>query len=71
MSKNECISTFYSDDNTRIAEIYQSENNVYYVKLYENIMPVGLTLINVLEFPEKSLRYVEDAAENYVTWILS
>lgn len=63
------ITKFWSEDKNREVEIYQSEEGVYCVKMFENITPAGMTLVDTKEFPNKSLYYVEDAAENYVMYI--
>lgn len=69
MGPNEYISKFWSDDKNREAEVYRSNKGVYYVKMYENKLSNGMTLVDTREFPNNSLYYVEDAAENYVMYI--
>ena len=63
MRRHKALSEYYSDDNSKKAVIVEHEGN-YCIDFYENnkynhtIMYVG-----------KSLRYIEDAAENYALGI--
>lgn len=63
------INTFWSQDKLRKAEVYKNKEGVYCVNMFENIIPDGMTLVDTKEFPNKSLYYVEDSAENYVMYI--
>lgn len=63
------ITKFWSEDKNREAEIYENEEGVYSVKMFEHIIPANMTLVDTKEFPNKSLYYVEDVAENYVMYI--
>lgn len=61
------ISTFYSNDSFKKAEILINEDEKFYIiKLYESIIPTGTTLIDIKEFPGYSLKQIEDMAEDYV-----
>jgi hypothetical protein len=63
------IDTYYSDDKKRTAIVKQDDAGVYAIDFYDyNIGELALTR---KVFEDKSLRYVEDAAENYVTGILN
>jgi hypothetical protein len=62
------LSTYYSDDEKGYCEIHFSfKDEMAYIKYYdENNKQFFLE-----EFPDKSLRYVEDAAENWALGIKS
>jgi hypothetical protein len=60
MSKN-IISEYYSDDNIKKAIVYEDDNHMYCVDFYDD-----KRYSCTVQYPEKSLRYAEDAAENYV-----
>ena len=57
------ISDYYSNDGTKKAVVFKTDHN-YGVDFYENT-----EYDHTLLFTSKSLRYVEDAAENYVLGI--
>jgi antitoxin component YwqK of YwqJK toxin-antitoxin module len=55
------LSEFYSDDKEKKAVIvFDSNTQVHWVDYYKN----GKLLLS-LPYPEKSIYYVEDVAENY------
>jgi hypothetical protein len=58
------LSEFWSDDKSKTATIIL-DNGAYGVEFYENN-----ELIEYRTFPNKSLRYAEDAAENFTLGIL-
>jgi len=58
------LSEFWSDDKSKTATIIL-DNGTYGVEFYENN-----ELIEYRTFPNKSLRYAEDAAENFTLGIL-
>jgi uncharacterized protein YkuJ len=59
------ISTYYSDDGTKTAEVYYNDDGrLYEVKYFEDE-----TLLVTESYTDKSLQYHEDAAENYVMGI--
>jgi hypothetical protein len=58
------LSEFWSDDKSKTATIIL-DNGAYGVEFYENN-----ELIEYRTFPNKSLRYAEDAAENFALGIL-
>lgn len=61
------ITEYFSDDKSKRALVgYSSEKGCYYVDFYENNMYICSRW-----YVSKSLRYVEDAAENYVQNILN
>ena len=62
------VSEYCSDDKTKKAIVkkindrnYDSIYGYYYIDIYENER-----YIHSITFPDNSLHYVEDAAENYV-----
>ena len=60
------LSEFYSDDKTEKALVgVPPENQCYFVDFYENNI-----FLSARWFPGNSLRYVEDAAENYTLGIM-
>jgi hypothetical protein len=59
------LSEFWSDDKSKTATIIL-DNGTYGVEFYENN-----ELIEYRAFPNKSLRYAEDAAENFTLGILN
>ena len=59
------LSEFWSDDKSKTASIIL-DNGTYGVEFYENN-----ELIEYRTFPNKSLRYAEDAAENFTLGILN
>lgn len=64
---NKIISEHYSEYQFKRALIgYSSENQCYYIDFYENN-----SYICSRWYYNKSVRYVEDAAENYVQNILN
>jgi len=64
MSKK--LSTHYSDDNKGYAEVYYDfREELAYIKYFDNNNKVFYTE----EFPNNSIRYVEDAAENWALGI--
>lgn len=63
------IDTYNSTDNRRTAIIKQDDNGVYAIDFYD--YDVGELALTRKVFEDKSLRYVEDAAENYVLGILN
>lgn len=58
------LSEFWSNDKSKTATIIL-DNGTYGVEFYDNN-----ELIEYRTFPNKSLRYVEDAAENFTLGIL-
>lgn len=58
------LSEFWSDDNSKTATIIL-DNGTYGVEFYQDN-----ELIEYRTFPNKSLRYAEDAAENFTLGIL-
>lgn len=63
------IDTYHSDDKKRTAIIKQDDAGVYAIDFYD--YDVGELALTRKVFEDKSLRYVEDAAENYVMGILN
>ena len=63
------IDTYYSDDKKRTAIVKQDDAGVYAIDFYD--YNVGELALTRKVFEDKSLRYVEDAAENYVMGILN
>jgi hypothetical protein len=56
------ISTYYADDNRGYAELHVDyKEEMFYLKYYDDNGKQFFTE----EFPNKSMRYVEDAAENW------
>jgi len=64
MKKYTTLNEFWSDDKSKTATIIL-DDNTYGVEFYENN-----ELIEYRKFPNKSLRYAEDAAENFTLGIL-
>jgi len=64
MKKYTTLNEFWSDDKSKTATIIL-DDNTYGVEFYENN-----ELIEYRTFPNKSLRYAEDAAENFTLGIL-
>lgn len=62
------ISSFYSKDCKRKADVHRNENG-YYVKLYTLGSNSDYVLEEVRDLYENSLYYAEDCAENYVEGI--
>jgi len=63
------IDTYYSDNKKRTAIIKRNEEGVYLIDFYDyDISEMALTR---RLFEDKSLRYVQDAAENYALGILN
>ena len=58
------LSEFYSDDMIKKAVI-KHDGKSYYLDAYENNIHV-----KTITFSDKSVYYVEDAAENYVSGIM-
>ena len=60
------ISTYYSDlDNGHCDVILDLKREMYYIEYYDDNKRQFFTE----EFPNKSMRYVEDAAENWALGI--
>ena len=57
------VTKFWSDDQTKIAEVVLADG-VPRIKMYKNDKLVGCE-----DFPNNTLQYAEDAAENYVLGI--
>tara|TARA_R110000772_G_scaffold25420_1_gene66284 strand:+ start:1090 stop:1305 length:216 start_codon:yes stop_codon:yes gene_type:complete len=56
------LSTYYSDDNKGHAEVHvDMKQESFYIKYFDENGKRFFTE----DFPDKSLRYVEDAAENW------
>ncbi len=53
------LSTFYSNDETKCAEIFSMDEHTYAVKLYEDTLPVSQVYFNTLQD-------AEDGAEDFV-----
>jgi len=57
------LSTYYTDDDTGYCEIhFDFKDEIAYIKYFDE----NNKMFFKEEFPNKSLRYVEDAAENWV-----
>ena len=60
------LSVWHTSDNKGFAEIHADLRNEYfYIKYFDNNNKLFFTE----DFPNKSLRYVEDAAENWTLGI--
>lgn len=60
------VSTVYSDNEKGWVEIHlDSKNEMFYIKYFDESGRHFFTE----DFPDKSLQYVEDAAENWATGI--
>lgn len=60
------LSTYYSDDDRGYCEVhFNFKEEIAYIKYFDN----NDKMFFQEEFPNKSLRYVEDAAENWVLGI--
>jgi hypothetical protein len=57
------VTKFWSDDQTKIAEVVLADG-VPRIKMYE-----GEELVGQEDFPNNTLQYAADAAENYVLGI--
>ena len=57
------VTKFWSDDQTKTSEVVLI-HGVLYVKMYEDEELVGCE-----DFPNNTIQYAEDAAENYVLGI--
>lgn len=65
------LSEFWSDDSYKKALVYVDSNTqCYYIECYE-VHLSGLKIVDSISFPGKSLRYAEDAAENFTLGILN
>lgn len=61
------ISKFWNSDHTKMAVVnVDTKTCAYFVEFYNNEK-----LMETRDFPNKSLYYVEDAAENYTLGILN
>lgn len=61
------ISTYYHDNGEEYCEIHiDMKEEMLYIKYYNND---AATWFHTEEFPNKSMRYVEDAAENWALGI--
>jgi len=58
------LSEFWSDDKSKTATVVK-DANAFGVEFYENN-----ELVEYRVFPDKSMRYAEDAAENFTLGIL-
>jgi hypothetical protein len=68
---NKVLSEFWSDDHYKKAMVFFDTNTqCYFVECYD-VHLSGLKIIDTISFPGKSLRYAEDAAENYTLGILN
>ena len=63
------IETYFSDNKKRTAIIKQNEDGVYLIDFYD--YDVGQMVLTTRLFENKSLYYVQDAAENYIQGILN
>lgn len=60
------ISTFYTDDETGYCEVHINyKEEMFYIKYFDDQNKCFF----VEDFPGKSMRYVEDAAENWTLGI--
>lgn len=60
------VLTYLTSDDRGYCEIHvDSKNEMFYIKYFDNNKKQFYTE----DFPNKSLRYVEDAAENWATGI--
>ncbi len=59
------VSKFFNEDKSKTAVVYSiNYGSTYVIDLYE-----GETLVDYMVIKDKSIYYVEDAAENYVLGI--
>lgn len=60
------LSTFYPEDDTGRAEVHVNfKEEMFYIEYYDENNKLFFTE----DFPNKSMRYVEDAAENWALGI--
>lgn len=60
------ISTYYADDGRGYCEIHVNyKEEMFYIKYFDDNRKLFFTE----DFPNKSMRYVEDAAENWALGI--
>ena len=65
------LSEFWSDDRYKKALVFVDANTqCYFVEFYD-VHLSGLKIVDTISFPGKSLRYAEDAAENFTLGILN
>ena len=65
------LSEFWSDDSYKKALVFVDANTqCYFVEFYD-VHLSGLKIVDTISYPGKSLRYAEDAAENYTLGILN
>lgn len=56
------LSTYYRDNSQEFCEIHVDyKEEMFYIKYYDN----NNNMMKLMEYPGKSHRYVEDAAENW------
>jgi hypothetical protein len=66
MNMGKKLSTFYKDDSKSFCEIHVDlKEEMFYIKYFDN----KGNRFCVEDFPGRSLRYVEDAAENWTLGI--
>jgi len=63
MSRN--ISTYWSNDGSKAEVLFDFKEEMAYIEYYDDNGKLFFTE----EFPDKSIRYVEDAAENWAEGI--
>jgi hypothetical protein len=65
------LSEFWSDDNYKKALVcVDAKTQCYFIECYD-VHLSGLKIVDTISFPGRSLRYAEDAAENFILGILN
>jgi len=65
------LSEFWSDDHYKKALVcVDIKTQCYFIECYDVHMS-GLKIVDTISFPGRSLRYAEDAAENFTLGILN
>jgi hypothetical protein len=69
MTPTKVLTTMFSEDGKREAQVFSNESGLF-VNMFQRNEQEKLELIHKLDVSDHSEYYAEDAAENWVTYII-